>query len=181
MDLAENVFLEAEPDESFWLDLLRDARPQGFKYTYILADVSVDFVATSNQVATLADQLHPLLRLITPLARMGVYLKLFLLAEMEQYLSPPPDTTVEKIQWTKKSLEELLEVRLGMVGLEDLGQLFDLKAEYLNPTDLLIEAAEGSPRRLIHFGNQLLKEQVKLNPDKEKIDPALLYAILELR
>jgi hypothetical protein len=162
------------------LEMLRWARPSGFAHTYMLLDLSVDSSSQTSAIEA-AKQLQPLLNLMAPLAKVDVYLKLFLPLTLKQTLSIPRRITSTTLEWTAQDLRKLLKQRLNCAGsqLDSLDTLFDPDARASDPTEQLIAASEHCPGRLIELIDQLLKQQA--NKDSpERIDYATLEAVLKL-
>lgn len=163
-------------DEQTWLELLQKARPAEFSYIYFLIDVTNDEISPAN-AGLLSQQLHPLISLVIPLCSVSVYVKLFMLEILQQHLTIPPDITVDKLTWSPDKLKELLQARLSKAAGKymDLSQLFDSQSRSPDPTNRLINAANGSPQQLIRLGNQLLKAHIRQTPNV----PELSYQDLE--
>jgi hypothetical protein len=182
-DIGPNANLTFDTNEETWLEVLRCARPFDFKHVYLLVDVVAD-LTDQQQVAEIAGQLRPLTatELIILLARAGVYLKLFLPEVLEPHLNLRADVVVETIQWTSDELESLMKTRLRRAkrGLVSLDQLLVPPIEDPGRADrLVIEAARGSPRRLIRLGKQLIKQHAGQNPRAVQIASEVLDVVID--
>jgi hypothetical protein len=143
--------------EQEYLDLLAGAKPDGFEYLYLLADLPSAMVGP--RAPATAHSLRPLLDLIVPLAARGVYLKLFLPDVLRRYLDDLTAYEVMSLTWSADDLTKMLEARFRRAGGDGLGALCVPPDPDIDRQ--LAKAAGGSPRQLVRVGNALLKEHVR--------------------
>ncbi len=111
------------------------------------------------------EDLQSLLGMVTPLARQGVYLKLFLPSALQGHLSPGSlSNRALSLIWSKEDLKRMLRARLCAAGMGE-GDIMALCAPDVPSglDDRLVRAAAGSPRRLVRLGNRLLEAQARLD------------------
>lgn len=122
-----------------------------------------------------AQRIRSLLDLAIPLSRVGVYLKIFLPEGIEPLIDW--ESAIVQIVWSPGDLVKIIEERLHLSGVESLMARMTIEARHQRPdiNDFLSNLAQGSPRRLIQLGNQLL-EQVGQGADK-RIRPLHLNAL----
>jgi cellulose biosynthesis protein BcsQ len=157
-----------------WLHIFSNARPFAFEQTYLIIDVP----AIDRQKASiLAQYFQSLIDYWIAVEMDNIYLKLLLPESIQPYLKIPSHIVTCKLEWSDTKLQEMLDWRMrNMKGRRiDFNELFDEDAKPTNPAKLLIEAAKGSPRRLIRIGNRLLEAHVRQKP----IPEALSYQSLE--
>jgi MinD-like ATPase involved in chromosome partitioning or flagellar assembly len=151
-----------------WLDIFSNARPYAFEQTYLIMDVAgkdgQDAVVLSKYVQAMIDYW-----MTSEVS--NVYLKLLLPDSILPHLKVPRDVVACKIEWSDAKLQEMLDWRMrDKKGRRiNFNELFDEDAKAANPAKLLIEAAKGSPRRLIRIGNRLLEEHVRQQPIPETL------------
>lgn len=136
-----------------WLDLLSEALPAGFyRYEWL-----VDVPGRMNALLPdqLPDRLIKLVDLATPLAIVGVHLKLFVADDVAGILGDPPGLDVVCLKWDEEGLRLMLDQRIRQTGGDSLMALCgpDVARDF---ETRLIQAAQGSPRRLVQLGNALL-------------------------
>ncbi|MGC8958884.1 MAG: hypothetical protein ACP5OO_03745 [Chloroflexia bacterium] len=154
--LLEEMAALAEPtDPGNWdlLTLLGRARPAGREVTVFLLEPRVE-----GRPWEFAGRLPPLLDLALPLARLGVYLKVFLPDAVH-----PLDWRGHtfRLLWSEEELREMLRRRLRGCGRGE-GTLDGLASQEtrarVQDVDLwLVRQARGSPRELVRLGNRLLE------------------------
>lgn len=161
------------------LQMLQYARLFNFKYNYILLDISSK-MNSQIPAGKVVEQIQYLLELIQPLARVDVYLTLFLPLDLQKKLIIPDGVAFDILSWTREELMNLIKTRLEVASqgqIVSLTELFDPDARDLDPTNLLIKASKNSPGKLIRLVHQLLEYQVQKGPF-EKIDSATLEAVV---
>ncbi|HRW98549.1 MAG TPA: hypothetical protein P5280_03615 [Cyclobacteriaceae bacterium] len=150
------------------LEFLQNAKPVSFSRTYLVLDVHHHDVIDAEAVVPL---LQHLLRLIIPLARLSIYVKLFLPLSLYGLLSTSlsGDIVTAILEADNEAtagesevfLTDLIEQRLKQAGgAGDINELFDSRLRPKNPGRLLIREAKGSPRLLIRLGNQLIHANI---------------------
>ncbi len=145
-----------EMTEQAYLDLLGGARPGGFECLYLLADLRV---GVDVHALAVAHPLRSLLDLVIPLAARGVHLKLFLPDSLRPHLGDLTAHEVMALAWRDNDLGRMLETRFKSAGGDSLGALCVPPTPSVDHR--LVEAANGSPRRLIRVGNALLATHVQ--------------------
>lgn len=109
------------------------------------------------------------------LANRGLYLKLFLPQAIEAELS---NWGATHLNWSNQHLAHMLQARLKAAGIEDIMQL----CAHDVPAGLdtrLIQAAQGSPRRLIRLGNRLLAAQAEHDLESPRFSVMLIDRVLD--
>jgi hypothetical protein len=147
---------------SLWQQALDAARIWGFERVYVMLD-GVD--TYWRQPPDMLDLLDPILRLVPDFTAQGVSLKAFLPRELAAdvarrlvgYGVALDRVLVIQLEWTKERLEALVLVRYRAAGSRRLG-LGDMVEASLRPEidDMLLAAADGSPRRLLLILNSLI-------------------------
>lgn len=158
--LDPDVHAVSKLDEQAWLDLLEGALPNGFLYLYLLTDIPD---VPKGSEAAIVPRLRSLLELSTPLASLGIHLKLFAPEVLRPHLGGLDRLIVTTLTWSKQSLQEILRQRIIQVSdqeFDSLEALCDQSAQGMQVDKLLIDAAK-TPRELIRLGNQLLKIHVE--------------------
>lgn len=147
----------AELDEHHWLEILARARPKNCSITYLLIDMHDSDLAQRPRQALLAN-IRQLFAHIVPLATIGVYLKFFIPEALQPRLvnAIPAGVAVHSLQWPAERLETMLAQRLKWVGRSALNEIFASIAYPATLSKTLLQAANGSPRRLVQLGNALL-------------------------
>lgn len=140
------------------LSLLSEARPHGFQYTMLLLDVQEQ---TGRGKGIVLEQcLQSLLDLADRLARVGVFTKAFLpdaFRKLSHKREERPPLRWMELQWSDDDLSALLRARLAQFDEETLAAWCDPEVKSLSPDARLVRAAQGTPRRLICKGNELLR------------------------
>ncbi len=146
-----------------YLPLLNDARLSEFPHTLVLLDIQQEPGESA---------LWHILTLMDPLARTGVFLKVFL------PVSPNTEHLGERILWSGEDLKELLSRRFALLGPgETLEAWCELKKwRELPPDDRLIAAARGNPAALIRLGNRLLS---RIGQTGHRLTPDDVQLVLE--
>lgn len=143
-------------------DLIGRARPTDLEATYVLLDIPTfrptDADPRIKSLATFMD-------MAGPLARRGVYMKLFLPEEASQpLLDSWPAQPIFLKKWPERDLREMLQKRLRQSSdgkVETLQSIFAGQDYPPDPDTWLVRSAEGLPRRLVQLGNQMLQEAWK--------------------
>ncbi|MBN1954664.1 MAG: hypothetical protein JW900_06390 [Anaerolineae bacterium] len=119
-----------------------------------------------------------LLDMATSLAGRGIYLKLFLPAAVRADVSGTHlADQAAQLAWSDEDLAHMLQARLAAAGIEDMTRLCAPDAS----SDLaarLIQAAAGSPRRLVRLGNRLLEAQARHAPRSPGFSAAVIDRVL---
>jgi hypothetical protein len=137
------------PPEDEMIAMLSTARPHGFPYTIILADLPEVSPITAS---TLDDTARALLDLSTSFHGEPLYLKIFLPTELNALAL---NNDVIRLEWSEKQLQTLLGNRLGIAVVKSLNAWCNPEAANSDPDQHLIQAAQGLPGRLIYLGNKL--------------------------
>ena len=145
--------MEALPqeDEAILLASLSRARLTGFQGYILFLDLSAPWDAFFPS-PLLWERLRPLLKMAPRLEKARCCLK------MAMPVPPVMLTTVALVylEWNPDHLRQLLDQRLRQMGGESLVQLFGPDRPD-DPDGWIVEAAQGSPRRLVRLGNRLLE------------------------
>jgi hypothetical protein len=155
-----------ERDAYAWLDLLNGARPADFEHVYALVDVA----SQSEEPIKVAARLRPLLDLTTPLASVGVHLKLFVSDCLREHLGDLHAFRVVTLLWNKETLREALRERMrqashtgASAGRDSLWALCDPGAAEYDVDEHMVSAV-ATPRDLVRWGNRLLGIHVESEP-----------------
>lgn len=145
------------PDQVTLKDLIGKARPADMKFTYLILDVPT-FQPTDGDPRLTS--LKALLEMTGPLARQGVYLKLFLPERVGKEVLPSwPLPPIFLEAWPESDLRQMLEKRLSRSGngqVEALSAIWSEQEYPPDPDTWLVQSAQGLPRRLVELGNQML-------------------------
>ncbi len=157
-----------EPNSEEWLHIFAIARPFAFEQTYLIIDVAG---RDGQEAIVLAKYLQSLIEYWMKIEVSNVYLKLLLPDSIQPHLRIPGDIITCKLEWPDAKLLEMLEGRMRDKDGRRIyfNQLFDENTGYANPAKVLVEAAKGSPRRLIRIGNRLLEVHVSQKPIPETL------------
>lgn len=171
--LARNLRVPRYGDEAELLALLRDARLGPFEQQYVCVEIACEEREKVQRVVT---TLHTIM---SALAKVNVFVKLFIPVKTTAEEHVPNGVRPVPLEWSKEEVRELLKWRLiAAQAAEDVKNLFPgVKGNLQN---LLVEAAQRDkdvPRRLIRFGNALIKEDATEPP----LNDAKAAAILEGR
>jgi hypothetical protein len=177
--LDAGVRTAGELSEQAWLDLLSGALPAEFSHLYALVDVAG---VPGDEASAAAARLRPLLELSTPLAALGVHLKLFVPKALEPYLGDLTGIDAVALSWDRQALRHALRERIrrandphATTGRDSLEALCDLSAQGMGMDDLLVNAA-ATPRDLVRLGNRLLEIHVERAPDEPQLSVADIQA-----
>lgn len=145
---------------------LRMAQLWGYQQIFLLVD-NVD--ARERPVEAMLDLLRPLLQMPPDWQEYNLSGKLFLPLELKPYLSAdllPKSVFDVTIQWDEDGLRALVERRFRAAGARYRG-FDDLAGPDLEGQldRLLIQAAEGSPRRLLETISRLLDAHASRDPE----------------
>lgn len=181
MSLSETLDQHAhDPEEplpapAVWQRALDTARLWGFEHVYIMVDGLDTYWRRPSEMLTLFD---PLLQLLPSLAAQNVSLKAFLPLELRSSVTrrlpacgvTPDQTHVIDLEWTDRRLQAVLLARYRAAGSRRLS-LNDLVEPALhdNIDELLIEAAAGSPRRLLLILHELVETHITRQPVQRPI------------
>jgi hypothetical protein len=151
-------------------DLLAKAHPAGFECVYLILDLT-GIPARPRTLERQARDIQQLIDMTVLLATRGVYLKLFLPEDLRPYLGDLSAFEVSSLTWSLDNLLSMLQSRIGAAH-KSYGTLRDLCDNVPVTPDLdewLGCAAGGSPRRLVHLGNELLKAHAHRHPDHPRL------------
>ncbi|MGB6429813.1 MAG: hypothetical protein WBF06_04460 [Candidatus Acidiferrales bacterium] len=155
----------------------------GFESIYVLVDKVDETAETGNNAGASFNLVKPLLRDLELLQIRKVAFTFFLwdllLARYQEYARPDRLEQFE-LSWGEADLNKMLSRRLEAFSqgrVEDLSQLTD--AELANSLHFLVVLfAAGSPRDMIRICQEILAEQLQINPDSTNIEiDAILQGI----
>lgn len=158
------------------LELVRDLILSiGYKSIYILIDKVDETAVTGNNAEASFNLVKPLLRDLELLQMRGVAFKFFLwdmlLPKYRRYARPDRLEQFE-LSWSESDLKKMLSRRLEAFSgkrVHDLSQLTN--AELAQPLHFLVVLfAEGSPRDMIRICQEIVAEQLQINPDSTSIE-----------
>lgn len=114
--------------------------------------------------------LEPLLQSLEHWSNQGVFLKFFLPLELQERLADLHSEYVQgKITWDREALRALIRERFRAAGSRKVG--FDVLAgEGLEDKldDLILESAQGSPRRMLQIISVLIDAHIARAPHEDK-------------
>lgn len=170
-----------------WDEGILAARAWGFNRILLLID-GVDNVGFT--VPEMLDLLHPFLQQTVPWRKQEVIARYFLPTSLQLPVrkiigSLPKVTAAEwfdvELKWTDEALQQLIKARFRAagsrrVGFTDLGDRTLEKSLGKSLDELLIEAANGSPRTLLQLISRLVDRLVMTR--QERVMPALWNNLL---
>lgn len=139
-------------------DVISKARPANLKATYVLLDIPTLW---SEESDLCLKSLGLLIERTGVLASQSVYLKLFLPQAAAHPLATHWPLQTIFLEWSEEDLKSMLYKRLtqSSAGYVESLQLLLSAEEYPpDPDTWLVRSAEGSPRRLVDLGNQMLRK-----------------------
>ncbi len=157
---------------------LTAAKAWGFKQIFVLVD-SVD--GQEREVANMLNLIKPLLDHLALWQAQDLFFYFFLTEEMQPSIAKEYGETLNNlpypplsypIKWDKNMMLELLHQRLRAAGsrLPGLNALATAALEN-KLEDYLIQAAQNSPRRLLHLVSTLIDAHAQSEPDQPLITP----------
>ncbi|GAB4535021.1 MAG: hypothetical protein Kow0063_18790 [Anaerolineae bacterium] len=150
----------------------------GLKRLYILVDRLDERFLTFQEPNNLVELVAPLISNLPLMGVPGIAFRLFLPREARESVLPfvrrDRRLKVLEVTWNDNQLRQLLRLRLRVYSEDKVQALGKLCETSLAPRieDEMIEAANGSPRRLLQLGAALLETQVTLSPNKRAITDA---------
>jgi hypothetical protein len=164
------------------LEIVRDLiRSIGFRSFYILVDRVDETPQTGNNAEDSFLLMKPLLRDLELLQIRGIGFKFFLWDKLEAHhreFARPDRVQQFELSWSRTELRTMLSRRLEAFSegrVKDLSQLTD--ADFAEPLHaLVVMFANGSPRDMIRVCQEILSEQLRIDPSAEKIDPNAVLA-----
>lgn len=159
-----------------WAQTFVNVRPTTYQHTYLIIDMTEEPNPTAKLEAV-ASKIQALLNWAIVLSNEQIYLKLFLPDQLQDYLEVN-EIPAETMRWTDRDLANMLKSRLTMAGVDDFNQLFDAQSQSLELEKQLIQAAAGSPQRLIRLGNYLLQIHLARSPNTADLNYRDLDAAL---
>jgi len=146
----------------------------GFRSVYVLIDKVDETAETGNNAEASFLLVRPLLRDLELLQLGGVGFKFFLWDKIEpsyRIYARPDRLQQFGLSWSWREMNEMLSRRLSAFSggkVTDLGQLTNAElAAPLQTTVILF--ASGSPRDMIRVCQEILSEQLQLDPNSERI------------
>ncbi len=162
-------------------DLLSEALPGGFQCAYLILDSSI----VSGAPWAVARSLQHLLDLTIPLAAGGIYLKLFLPTALRPYMRDLLGCRMVTLTWPLGALKDMINDRVEAASLMK-GVTLNYLCDPSVPTEpslarRLARAADGSPRRLLRLGNEILVRHARRAPDEPKLSVQDVDSVLGVR
>jgi hypothetical protein len=157
------------------LEVIRDLILSiGYKAIYILVDKVDETAETGNNAEASFNLVKPLLRDLDLLQMKKVGFKFFLwdmLLRRYQSYARPDRLEQFELSWSESELHNMLSKRLAAFSegkVTDLSQLTN--QELAKPLHFLVVLfAAGSPRDMIRVCQEILAEQLQINPDSTNI------------
>jgi len=169
--------LSNEPDTPTKLHLeavIRLVKSIGFKSIYVLIDKVDETAETGNNAEASFLLVKPLLRDLELLQTTGIGFKFFLWDKTQSFqreFARPDRLQQFELSWQEKDMTHMLSKRLHAFSngtVTDLSQL--VEAEFARPLHTTVVLfANGSPRDMIRVCQEILSEQLQINPDAQKI------------
>ncbi|MGL1934478.1 MAG: hypothetical protein OCD01_05640 [Fibrobacterales bacterium] len=155
--------------------LLELVRKIGFKSIYILIDRVDETELTGNDPEATYKLIQPIIRDLDLLGLPGFGFKFFLWDKILPFFKEDarPDRVSEyKLNWTRDNLKKVLNERLKVYSSKDIQNFQQMCSDQtkLNLDDAICIMANGSPRNLIRFCEQIFAVQGERNPESKKID-----------
>ena len=161
-------------------DLLADALPEGFDAIYFILDLPPTAIRHSEEA--IMKNLHYLFDFTVPLAVRGVYLKLFLPKKLQSFLDTPSICDAVVLTWELGDLEKMIDSRISAASLGKESSLTALCGPDVpqEPSlgQRLAQAANGSPRRLLRLGNELIVTHVQRATQDPKLSTEDIESVL---
>lgn len=160
-------------------------RSIGFRSVYVLVDKVDESPMTGNNAEHSFLLVKPLLRDLELLQMPGSGFKFFLWDRLEQHYGEyaRPDRVQQfTLSWNETQITEMLSRRLGAFSSGQVKSLSDLTNETLAAPlqHLVVNFAYGSPRDMIRVCQEILSEQLRLDPTSERFGAeAILKGILK--
>jgi len=163
-------------------DLLRSI---GYRSVFILVDKVDEATITGNNAEHAFALIKPLLRDLELLQIPGIGFKFFLWDRLETYyreFARPDRVQQFSLSWERSQITEMLSRRLAAFSggrVKDLSNLTD--AKLAKPLQYLVVLfAFGSPRDMIRICQEILSEQLRLDPSSERFGVgAIIEGILK--
>jgi len=158
-EIEEFAANHTRPDSVELKHLVGAARPQGMQATYLILDLPSPSPAMN--LSPVAYSLACLLSLAFPLTSASIYLKAFIPDVLKSALQPFSPLPPIDLTWSEGDLKEVLERRLQRASeglIDSLGAICYSTQYPPDPDTWLVQQAQGSPRRLVRLGNQMLLE-----------------------
>lgn len=172
-----------------WEQLLRGveaAHTWNFNHIYILVDGVDNWQRKNEEMFHLVE---PLIRNTAKLQKLDLYGKYFLPKSIqvptENLWQGEPKSYTLVLIWDDEALKKLLQARFRAAGSRRKGFNDLATDEFDTPLDdLLIQQAQGSPRRLLNFASALIDETAVANLQTEddtlpKISPQIWHNIVQ--
>ena len=150
------------PDTVELKRLIGAARPEGRQTTYLLLDLPS--LSPGMNLPLVADSLACLLSLAFPLTSASIYLKAFIPDVLQSNFQPFWPLPPLYLAWSEEELREILQTRLQKASegrVDSLGGICSSTQYPPDPDTWLIQQAQGSPRRLVRLGDQMLREAAR--------------------
>jgi predicted transcriptional regulator len=165
----------SDPPSKAHLEIVRDLIMSiGFKSLYILVDKVDETPQTGNNAEDSFLLVKPLLRDLDLLQVKGIGFKFFLWDKLEPHhreFARPDRIQQFALSWGEKELRTMLSRRLAAFSggkVDDLGQLTD--ANLAEPLHFIIVLfANGSPRDMIRVCQEILSEQLRIDPSSKNL------------
>ncbi len=147
----------------------------GFESIYILVDKVDETSETGNNAVASFNLVKPLVRDLELLQLKNIGFKFFLwdmlLPRYQEYARPDRLEQFE-LSWNESDLNKMLSRRLGAFSNGEVLDLSSLtNAELAKPLHFLaVTFAAGSPRDMIRICQEILAEQLQINPDSTAIE-----------
>ncbi len=161
------------------------AHNSGFQKIYMFLDGLNNYIKGYNDGLTL---ISPLLARLDPLQQRGFAVKFFLPQSMNEGIDVPDGLRTYELQWEPEQLRQMLANRLQNrsnpfrpnTRLETVQCFADLCVPGLVDVDgRLIQAANGSPRRLMQLACAILEHHCQHDWSADRISAATIEAVLE--
>jgi hypothetical protein len=139
--------------------LIGAARPEGMQAMYLILDLPSHSPAAN--LSSVISSLACLVGWALPLTSAGLYLKIFVPAELQSTLQPSWPLSPLYLAWSEEELREVLQMRLQRASdgrVDSLRAVCSSTHYPPDPDTWLIRQAQESPRNLVRLGNQMLHE-----------------------
>ncbi len=163
-----------EQSHHFYLRKLSDiAVKLGYKSVYVLID-RIDETSLTNADAQKAyDFIRPLISDLHVLETPNVAFKFFLWDQIKSHYvadgARPDRVKIYSLNWSFVEISKMLTARLRAFSSGRVESFNELMDSELNTHSLVCYIAGSSPRDLIRVCGRVVDEQVRMEPDSEKI------------
>lgn len=169
-----------EQSHQFYLRKLSDiAVKLGYKSVYVLIDRVDETSLTSADAQKAYDFIKPLISDLHVLETPNIAFKFFLWDQIKtQYLGDgarPDRVKIYSLNWSVSEISRMLTARLRAFSEGQIESFNDLIDSEIDAHLLVCYVAGSSPRDFIRACGRIIDEQVRMEPDSERITPDKMW------